>query len=30
VTATQGCGANKKGVGTHPKNVHFKTALKSF
>jgi len=21
----QGCSANKKGVGTHPKNSHFKT-----
>jgi len=26
----QGCSANKKGVGTHPKNSHFKTASNSF
>jgi len=27
---TQGCSANKNGVGTHPKNSHFETALKPF
>jgi len=26
----QGCNANKKGVGKHPKNFHFKTASNSF
>jgi len=26
----QVCSANKKGVGTHPKNSHFKTALNPF